>query len=99
MDENGDSSLKAMSQDINHLLNTCRWVYYLDRTQPDHENRQLYRVSIVIEDEPGHFPTGGETKEPWYWSEAVCKERNAARGFSELDVFEIVSSSMRAGRL
>lgn len=63
-----------------------------------------YRVSIVVENESGHFPTGdspeGGDRMPWYWgktyeeAKAVCAEQNAKRGLSEEDVFAIITSSM-----
>lgn len=61
-----------------------------------------YRVSIVVDGECGHFPTGNtdEQQEPWYWGstyeEAVaCARRyNQSRGISELEELNIMLNSM-----
>lgn len=62
-----------------------------------------YIPSVVVENEPGHFPlTGrGGGAAPWRWgktleeAEAVCAEVNADRGIDEERASEIVASSMR----
>lgn len=70
-----------------------RYVYWLDLSVPAVDGK--HRVSLVFENEPGHFPTGsGGYKAPWYWSEETCKLKNEQLGYSEEEVFEIVSSSM-----
>jgi hypothetical protein len=81
-------------------LNGKKWVYYINKAQPHPEDRTLFRVSIVIENERGHYPTGNadDKREPWYWNEETCKMKNEERGFSEVQVFEIVSSSMFANK-
>ena len=63
-------------------LHGKKWVYYVDLTAPDPNKTtgepRGYRVSIVVENEPGHYPTGGGDKSPWYWDEghAGYKTRN-----------------------
>lgn len=75
-----------------------RFVYYLDQSSPPQtqDKKLAYRVSIVFENEPGHFPTGDNSglKEPWFWTEETCKARNKELGYDELQVDEIVTSSM-----
>lgn len=64
-----------------------------------------YIPSVVVLDEPGHFPLCGrdDGAAPWRWgktleeAEAVCAKANAERGMDEERVSEIVASSMRAG--
>lgn len=72
-----------------------------------------YRVSIVIENEPGHFPTGNwpyegkiDQRVPWFWGmtyEAACRiadEQNEKKlGLSKEDVFKILGSSIAAARV
>lgn len=85
---------------LNELLAIRRWVFWLDRTAPERDENGMtgaFRVSIVIENESGHYPTGGGDKIPWYWDDETCKRTNAERGFTELDVFHIVESSMMVG--
>ena len=56
--------------------------------------KNLYRVSIVIENVPGYFPTGGNDTEPWYWDEKTCIQQNLKLGFNEDSLTEIITSSM-----
>jgi hypothetical protein len=71
-----------------------RYCFYLDETEPDPTDRNRFRVSVVRENEPGHYPTGGGDKAPWYWDKATCREQNAKLGLTEDDEFKIVVSSM-----
>lgn len=70
-----------------------------------------YRVSVVIEGEPGHRPTGshpytGHPREtrPYFWGhdyETACeiaREQNKLLGLTEDDVTQIIASSMGAQR-
>lgn len=84
---------------IAELMSKNRWCYYLDLTKPDPENKKRFRVSIVIENHSGHYPTGGNHSGPWYWDEETCKVMNEKRGITEQDTFEIVAHSMRAGKI
>ncbi len=66
-----------------------------------------YIPSLVTENEAGHAPmTGnGEHASPWYWGKtyeqarAVAAQENERKGLTPADVAQIVSSSMRAGRV
>lgn len=84
--------------DIHELMDTHRWCYWLDEMQPD-DSTERFRVSIVVENEPGHFPTGGGDVVPWYWDKATCRAKNTDLGLTPEDVDRIVASSMfSAGR-
>lgn len=69
-----------------------------------------FRVSIAIENEKGHYPTGdlrtlegdysdGATM-PWFWGETyeeaklVCDEQNARLGYTPEEAFKIVCTTM-----
>jgi len=88
--------------DINELLTTRRWVYYVDPSQtPDPVSG--FMPSIVFEGESGHFPLkgNGEGSAPWRWgsleqAEETAKHENEMRGFDGNDVAEIILSSMGA---
>ena len=68
---------------------------------------QGYRVSIVRENEPGHYPTGswpyegkpGQTM-PWFWGPTyedachIADEHNGRLGLTKEDALKIVLSSM-----
>jgi hypothetical protein len=85
---------------IEELLNSDRRrCYYLDRTCPDPSNDKCFCVSLVFENEPGHFPFSGqgECASPWYWDEETCDAQNLKRfGVSREAAWEIVASSMFA---
>lgn len=64
-----------------------------------------YRVSIAIERESGHFPTGntpeGGDIEPWFWGDTfeeargICDRENKDRlGLDPTEAFKIVMSTM-----
>lgn len=79
------------------LLNSGRrYVYYLNKTSPDPQNKDRFRVSLVFEDNAGHYPTGtaSEHQSPWYWDEETCKKKNKNMGYDEEETFKIVASSM-----
>jgi hypothetical protein len=79
------------------LMESKRWCYWLDRTHPG-QQAGTYRVSVVVEDTSGHFPTGGgEMQAPWYWNKETCRQVNQERcGVDEETSLEIVASSMFA---
>ncbi len=80
---------------VQELMEVRRWCYWLDRCHPEAAFKDRFRVSIVIEDEPGHYPTGqGTLQVPWYWDEQTCRQKNLDKGLDENDVIEITSSSM-----
>jgi hypothetical protein len=91
---------------ISELMKTSRWCYWLDQSHPDPDNDDSspprFRVSVVFESEPGHFPTGGgesyRRKAPWYWDERTCDDANAKLGMTPKQAFAIVLASMRMRR-
>lgn len=101
------SDLKALGIDpkMDSLMSNRRWVYMVDQSEPDPHNEanspRRYRVSIVIEGVAGHFPMGDPKKKqsPWWWTESVCERQNADRGFNAEQVWDVISSSMAAGRV
>lgn len=90
------------------LLATRRWCYVIpsDGFVEGHG----YRVSIAVENEKGHFPTGDDraivgdysdgAKLPWFWgmtykdAEDVCAAENARLGIDPDAAFSIVMSTM-----
>lgn len=76
----------------------CFWLHQAGESQENPagpDAPRLYRVSLVFQDETGHFPTGGGDVEPWFWDEATCKRMNQERlGLDEEAAFKIVASSM-----
>lgn len=89
------------------LLDGARKCYYVPADAYVEEHG--YRVSIVVEGEAGHHPTGtwpytgapGESM-PWFWghdyaeAKRICDMENARMGLSIADSIRIVSSSMGA---
>lgn len=76
-----------------------RWCYFipLDGFVPG----KGFRVSVVFENEPSHYQTGGDGKEPWFWGmtyeeaeEVAAKQNETKLGLSARDVWDIISSSM-----
>ena len=77
------------------------------------EKGKGHRVSLVIENEPGHAPTGntpeGGKVNPWHWgmandeavsfkeAEKTARLYNERRGITEKAEMEILISSMRQG--
>lgn len=68
-----------------------------------------FRVSIVIEGEPGHFPTGddnwraGRGRQPWFWGDEYEEAKAAALSYNRdklkltaKDCADIVTSSIAA---
>lgn len=80
------------------LLAVKRWAYYIpvEAFVPG----KGYRVSVVIEGEHGHFPTGTASEPPWFWgmtyaeAEAKAAETNDEIGLSTKDVWAIVGPAM-----
>lgn len=78
-----------------------RWCYFIP---PDgFVKGKGFRVSIVFENESGHYPTGGDGKDPWFWgmtyeeAEETAAEQNETKlGLTASDVWHIVASSMGA---
>lgn len=81
---------------VTDLIENNRWVYWVDPLSPqpsDESTPPRYRVSIVVENESGHFPTGGDDVAPWYWDYETCRAKNAALGYSREEEFKIIGSS------
>lgn len=69
------------------------------------------RVSIVIEGQAGHYPTGGGDKAPWYWGDDNDEARslreakqtaevyNLRRGINAVEALRIVGESMGFGKV
>lgn len=66
-----------------------------------------WRVSIVVRDQPGYYPTGDDKPAgtaPWYWGKGtyeeaseICDQMNEAKlGLTSTQVTGIICSSMRA---
>lgn len=82
-----------------------RFIYHIQAT--GFEPGQGHRVSIVVENESGHFPTGGGDTAPWYWGDRenesksfveateLAARKNAELGYSETQIADILTSSMR----
>jgi hypothetical protein len=78
-----------------------RRCYYLDQNHQNPKNNKQFVVALVFENESGFFPmTGqGQLSIPWYWDEETCKLQNQqAFNLTEMDVIDIISSSMRRGK-
>jgi hypothetical protein len=88
--------MAIQNESISKLMETHRWVYWLDETKPEPGRDGSFAVSIVFENVSGHYPTGGGDRAPWYWDRETCNAKNQQRGFTEEQAFEIVSSSMFA---
>lgn len=86
-----------------------KFIYYIPPTA--FIAGQGHKVSIVYENESGHYPTGGDGRDkmtPWYWgnpndeatsfteAEATAKMANARLGLDEKEVMDILTSSMAA---
>jgi hypothetical protein len=72
---------------------------------------QGFRASIVIEGEPGHYPTGDwpydgspGQRQPYFWGQTydeaktIADEQNEKLGISKRDALEIVASTMGLGK-
>jgi len=96
-----------MHKSIEELMATRKFCYYIpeDAFVEGHG----YRVSVVFENEPGHYPTGDwpyegkpSQKMPWFWGDDLefakkcAKEENTRLGITEEEAFRIVTSSMGA---
>lgn len=82
-------------------LSTNVYCFYIAPSQdPGDEG---YIPSVVVQDEPGHFPLSGrgDGAAPWRWgktlkeAEETCRQQNAKRGITDDMASDIVASSMR----
>ncbi len=97
MKHSNQTGSETMSR-VTDLMENHRWVYWLDEMAAESlcMDEPRFQVSIVVEGESGHFPTGGGDTAPWYWDEETCNAKNAALGYSREEVLTIVGSSMFA---
>lgn len=80
---------------LDELLDTTRYCYWLDQSEPDHVKPDRFRVCLVFENEPGYRPTGGGGVEPWCWNKATCERMNEKKlGLTPEEANRIVASSM-----
>lgn len=93
-----------MSKSVQDLIaNGARFCYTIPSSTPSTPGSG-FRVSLVVENVQGHFPTGntpeGGDVAPWYWgptradAEAICATHNATLGHADHDVAMIIVSSM-----
>jgi hypothetical protein len=93
---------------IDELMTIKRFAFYIPAD--GYVMNQGFRVSVVFEDTPGHFPTGNwpydgapDQKRPWFWghdlkaAEAACDAQNERMGISPIEAIKIIGSSMAAG--
>lgn len=79
------------------LLENRRWCYFIPRDA--FVLGKGFRVSVVIEGERGHFPTGTTTEPPWFWgvryvdAEHYAAIQNDLRGLSAGDVVELLKKA------
>lgn len=98
------------SDRLGKLLNERRYCYAIPAEA--YVDGHGFRVSIAIEHEKGHYPTGddawiegdGAARKPWFWGETyeearkVCEEANARMGITPKDAALIVASTMGGPR-
>lgn len=94
---------------LDELFAKRRWCLFIPLD--GHVEGHGWRVSIVFEDEPGHYPTGNwpydgspGQKAPWFWGptyeDAVAEaaEQNAKMGVDLTLAVKIVAASMGADK-
>lgn len=90
------------------IIKGRRFIYWIDPC--GWQQGEGHRVSLVVENESGHFPTGGfghGDPYPWYWGDPIdcekslreakktAREANQKIGITEEAALEILSSSIR----
>lgn len=101
----GPSAEKILDNHLATLLNERRFCYVI--ADSAYVEGKGFRVSIAIEGEPGHFPTGttpeGGDIEPWYWGntfeearEIADRENKEKLGLEPIETWKIVMSTMGA---
>jgi hypothetical protein len=99
----GPTTKKVADTRIAKLLDERRFCYVIPES--GYVEGKGFRVSIAIEREPGHFPTGntpeGGDIEPWFWGdtfeearEIADRENKARLGLDPIDAWKIVASTM-----
>jgi hypothetical protein len=99
----GPTPTKINDTRVAKLLDERRFCYVIPESA--YTEGKGFRVSIAIEREPGHFPTGntpeGGDIEPWYWGhtfeearEIADRENKDRLGLDPVDAWKIVASTM-----
>jgi hypothetical protein len=99
----GPTRKKIVDTRVAKLLDERRFCYVIPES--GYIAGKGFRVSIAIERESGHFPTGstpeGGDIEPWYWGNTfeeareICDRQNKDHlGLDAIDAFKIVMSTM-----
>lgn len=70
--------------------------YYVSQANVDEHG--AFRPSIVVQNDPCHWPLNYTWGKDWKIAEKCCNEKNASMGLSEMDAWKIVASSMGAQR-
>jgi hypothetical protein len=101
--------LRKLTNDrIRNLLTTRRWCYMIP--VDGYVHGYGHRVSVAVEGELGHYPTGdlrtlagdysNDATVPWFWGPTYnramnyCEARNAQLGHTPERVLEIVMSTV-----
>lgn len=99
----GPAKQKIIDTRVAKLLDERRFCYVIPES--GYVAGHGFRVSIAIEHEPGHFPTGstpeGGDTEPWYWGETFIEARTIADrenmerlGLNPIEAWKIVATTM-----
>lgn len=95
--DKGDETNEVV--DLDELFANHRWCYFIPLNA--FVEGKGWRVSIVFENVAGHFPTGGNGVEPWFWGstyeeaeETAALQNESKLQLSASDVWKIVASSM-----
>lgn len=84
-------------------LERGKYCFWINETQ-DPSVHGGYVPSLVVENDPGHYPMIGDPRQhqaPWVWgdletAQRLAKEHNESMGINEERAMQIVASSMRA---
>jgi hypothetical protein len=99
----GPTRKKITDTRVAKLLDERRFCYVIPES--GYTEGKGFRVSIAIEREPGHFPTGntpeGGDVEPWYWGttfeearEIADRENKTRLGLDPIEAWKIVATTM-----
>lgn len=96
-----------MTDQITKLVHDRRWCYWIP--VDGYVEGHGFRVSIVFENEAGHYPTGDDAwiagdaskRKPWFWGHDYAEAKKVAEdmnleklGLSAKDAANIVTTSM-----
>lgn len=85
--------MKPSGHSASALLANNKWAYFIPRDA--FVAGKGFRVSVVVDGQKGHFPTGTQSEPPWFWGKtyAEAEERaaieNDALGMSSGDVVDL----------